>query len=369
MPQTTRYWLPSTGNYAAVQAPAAGISVITADTDIYVADYEYGAWVANFEQAVHACLRAINATPSGHAMLVEMENIRTQNAAKAVTIVAHPRSNNASAGNGLSSQLTFVQEIKGGGAMGVATNAALTLAATAAGQGASAATTGAWLAGVINNTPRYSIFGRPGHSGSDYKAWMQSLRDVANAWLRWSGRDVGYFNQEMYGGGPVTPQAYDIGITGAQVQQWMGGAPLSGIVADAGKRLHAILSTIVALYPHGVAGPGVGSAVRFCADPDSEMNQERPPAIGLAHELIHAYWSLKGMQPGDEFAGPDSTTILFEYRCVGIGPWDEVAPSENSIRAQWVSHAYATMANGDPLYARNHRDPGKRIAYEPNAHL
>lgn len=82
---------------------------------------------------------------------------------------------------------------------------------------------------------------------------------------------------------------------------------------------------------------------------------DRPPAIGLAHELCHAYHNVRGDQPGRDFN--DATTTLFELISVGLGPWANIAVSENAIRAQWPPHGFAN----DDL---NLRQVPRRTIYE-----
>jgi hypothetical protein len=57
----------------------------------------------------------------------------------------------------------------------------------------------------------------------------------------------------------------------------------------------------------------------------------RPPYIGLAHELVHAYHDIMGDQTGHDIGTP--TRALYEYLCIGLGDWAGAAFTENSIRA------------------------------------
>jgi hypothetical protein len=93
------------------------------------------------------------------------------------------------------------------------------------------------------------------------------------------------------------------------------------------------LSTISTLDSYSPRGRGSGSNINFCNRKSFDLNNRRPPAIGLAHELIHAYYSFLGLQCGRDL---DYTTPLFEFKCVGLGrPWSDLSVSENSVRAQW----------------------------------
>jgi hypothetical protein len=92
------------------------------------------------------------------------------------------------------------------------------------------------------------------------------------------------------------------------------------------------LMAVVALEREFTAGNGCPSSVRFNVL-KTEMNQSRPAAIGLGHEMIHAYWAANGRQLGYELYTP--STLLFEMKCVGLGPWADSDISENRLRSQW----------------------------------
>lgn len=98
----------------------------------------------------------------------------------------------------------------------------------------------------------------------------------------------------------------------------------------------------------GTPGAGTDSTVYF--DPDTkkigdEPWETRPPAIGLAHELIHAEQAGKGLQKpgtGDNDSKPDPTdptktaqTNQREAEAAGIPPYDKYKYNENKIRKEW----------------------------------
>lgn len=115
------------------------------------------------------------------------------------------------------------------------------------------------------------------------------------------------------------------------------------------------LSTIATLDSCSPRGRGSGSNINFCNRKTYDLNNIRPPAIGLAHELIHAYYSFRGSQCGRDM---DYTTPLFEFKCVGLGrPWSDLAVSENAIRNQWSA---VVVPKAD---AMNHRQVLRRNAY------
>ncbi len=102
------------------------------------------------------------------------------------------------------------------------------------------------------------------------------------------------------------------------------------------------------MLPDGKPGKGSASTVEF--NParksiGSEAWETRPPAIGLAHELIHAAHNAIGTNNRTQAnndsrpdpADPSKTaqTRSEEVRTVGLAPFDKESYSENSIRNEW----------------------------------
>ena len=96
--------------------------------------------------------------------------------------------------------------------------------------------------------------------------------------------------------------------------------------------------------------PGAGSDSTVSYNPDrksigTEDWETRPPAIGLAHELVHAEQAGKGMmKPGtddnDGKADPTDPTKKAqtnkrELEAVGVPPYDKYPYNENKIREEW----------------------------------
>ncbi|MEQ1830439.1 MAG: M91 family zinc metallopeptidase [Pirellula sp.] len=84
-------------------------------------------------------------------------------------------------------------------------------------------------------------------------------------------------------------------------------------------------------------GSGLSPTVNFnplgemhCAD-DPAMNK-RPPAIGLAHELIHALHTMTGVNQGDNKTG---NAKLEEIITTGFPPYNFEEFSDNKLRSQW----------------------------------
>jgi type VI secretion system secreted protein VgrG len=100
--------------------------------------------------------------------------------------------------------------------------------------------------------------------------------------------------------------------------------------------------------PDGRPGSGSNSTVVFNPDRTKIGNEPwetRPPAIGLAHELVHASHAANGtldVKPENNDSRPDPAdpTKLAqekheEVRTVGVHPYDNEPFSENSIRDEW----------------------------------
>ncbi len=113
---------------------------------------------------------------------------------------------------------------------------------------------------------------------------------------------------------------------------------------------HVANSIVMTLYYCSDNGPGsnvgVGFKKAYVKSFDGEayddpLIKERPSAIGLAHELIHAYYSVKGKQPSRP------SYILDDLICIGLGPWINEAITENKIRAEWNFQAYHMVPETD----------------------
>jgi hypothetical protein len=125
-------------------------------------------------------------------------------------------------------------------------------------------------------------------------------------------------------------------VTAQMIQDWIGGvavfpAPLAGQAAeDAAVVLGTVLRT------GATANPGCHSGVRWSVrsiqfTDTNGVVQPRPPYIALGHELIHAFHNISGNQAGHEIG--TYSRVLYEYDCVGLGPWAGGAHTENGLRA------------------------------------
>jgi len=98
----------------------------------------------------------------------------------------------------------------------------------------------------------------------------------------------------------------------------------------------------------GKAGPGTDSTVYFNPDRDTIGTQKwekRPPAVGLAHELVHSEQAVngttkKGQAANDAKKDPSdpkktATTEVYELETAGIPPHDKYPYNENKFRSEW----------------------------------
>lgn len=97
--------------------------------------------------------------------------------------------------------------------------------------------------------------------------------------------------------------------------------------------LDVLRDNIIALfYKYSPPGKPADVMVDFNTILWGEHNLiSRPDAVGLAHELIHAWYAIQGKQP----CRSDTDVVLTEMACVGLGPWEDSEISDNRIRSEW----------------------------------
>lgn len=286
-----------------------------------------------FLQYTHYCLNYINATPAGQVLL---NAVRT--AAQPTYIGPSPVHNQTT---GMSRCFVARMVIDNNMNIGVNERAQLIqiLEQTSGAQGINAFN---WLANQINQMPLYSMY-------EQSNAYPPTFLTT--------------------GGAPVAAgdlqQWFNTGSNCNLVNNLTAAAPIQGVPL-----LNFVRNAvIVLLYANSPASPGSGNNIDFDVRDWSQNNfgedqtqntmADRPPAIGLAHELIHAYHNGRGDQPGVEFGG--YSTTLFELLCVGMGPWAGYAVTENAIRNAWPPVGVWPAA-GDPL---NNRAVAQRTIYVP----
>lgn len=304
-------------------------ALVTADDDLMLR-------LEGFLQYAHYCLTYINGTAVGLTLLNALRN-------GASTTHVEPTYwyNQAS---GMSK--CFVAEMVIDKAMDIsATQRAqliqiLQQTATEQGANAQGLTAFQWLANRINQMPLYSNY--------------EQSDDYPPAFLNNNGAAV----------------------DAAGLQQWFNTGSICDFVANLGPPIHNVErldfiknAVVILLHAKSPAGRGGSSVINFDVRDWSQNTSgrpqwintmaDRPPAIGLAHELIHAYHNMRGDQPGRE--KDHFSTTLFELLCVGVGPWATYPVTENAIRQAWPPVVVWPPA-GDLL---NNRAFPQRTVYDP----
>lgn len=276
MPQ---YWTPLGG----LQLAPAGIGIV--DDPMY----------PNFFAQTAAALVTLNSQPVGAALIAGLIAKRAQN--KYLSIKP-PRNGGdaceAQSLNGDAARTLVTQAIGSGGYQDVIN--ALKLAMNSSGHQRD----WAWLAGQLNAIPRYVLAGAVAGGAGNY------------------------------------------GILPGDVQNWIEGArPLLNPYPDQDKKfLWNAIQLFLRTHNFQVAGAGGNSVVYWHpTKPSTTLSNGamnvRPPYVSLGHELIHAYHNAHGTQLSWSEDSTHSSTVLFEYMCVGLGPFAGApTPTENGIRAE-----------------------------------
>ncbi len=105
------------------------------------------------------------------------------------------------------------------------------------------------------------------------------------------------------------------------------------------EKIHTIKDDLIRILRPWL-DPGQGTPCKVKFNPVSEYSCEldksgtrRPAAIGLAHELIHAWRNVRGLRYFEDAtrAGIDDDEVM----TTGFPPYENEALSENLFRAQW----------------------------------
>jgi len=339
---TFEFWSPATNNYS---LGATSFRVLTNNEHWHNAEMEAVPFPAGFRADISAALTYLNATPTGQHILNGITLT-----GRTVTFQPSSVGNSVAFGNEQALNRVALELLTGDRRPG----AQVTNALNAAGINAAAQAT--WLHLAILQSPEWALDRMPG-SNNGFFAMMQSARLRMNTYLLWSDTNEGYFsNQSWFRNWGIGP--YTNSIRRQEVTQWLAGQANALARLSDRERNHAYLATIAALRPHATANVGSDCNVAWDNNQHSVSNLARPPAIGLGHELVHAFYSCRGEQCGRDVG--HYSTVLFEYQCVGLGPWDEDFPSENSLRHEWPG-ILGQIPLGDTL---NRRTPPKRIQYD-----
>jgi len=301
------------------------------DDNLVTADNDLMRHLEGFLEYTHYCLNYIYATAAGQNLLNALRG------AARTTFIIPSNLHNQTGGMSMCFVADMVLNLNMNMSATQRTQLIQILEQTAGVQGLNAFQ---WLANQINQMPLYSMY----EQANAYPPAFLNNNQVAIAagdlqqWFN-TGSNCNLVNQLR-----LAPPIQNV--------------PLLNFVKNA---------VITLLYANSPAGGGSTSTVSFDVRDWSQNNvgedqtantlNDRPPAIGLAHELIHSYHNVRGDQPGSDF-GTYSTT-LFELLCVGMGPWAAYPVTENAIRAAWPP-ANVWPPNGDAL---NNRAAAPRTVY------
>ncbi|WP_437900902.1 hypothetical protein [Sorangium sp. So ce124] len=161
-------------------------------------------------------------------------------------------------------------------------------------------------------------------------------------------------------------------MTGRNLMNWLSDGGFSAFDANVRTfarvfegitvRQYFLLALNIILYPVAPPGAGASAGVKFHVinENDNVLGSAgfRPPAVGLAHELMHAMHYGRGTSPGFEIN--DFTTTAAELLFAGIGPFATQPITENAIRAQWNTIPVGNLHPSNVWAA-----PAQRLIYEP----
>lgn len=137
---------------------------------------------------------------------------------------------------------------------------------------------------------------------------------------------------------------------------------LNTVVEGINVREFFLLALNIILYPNVPAGAGTGAGIKFNVrnEEDNVLGSPgfRPPAVGLAHELMHAMHYGRGTSPG--FDINHYTTTAAELLFAGIAPFAGEPITENAIRGQW-GNIPANALDASNVWGA----PAPRAVYEP----
>ena len=224
------------------------------------------------------------------------------------------------------------------------------------------------IARNVRSTPLWSLDARPGHTDLAQLSWSQlvlqrkvtsyaqSLRDrLYRKAFQWDSNE-GYSEDQHY---VSTKHGSTRGIyvTRDEIQNWLVGYTGLPRRLSQEEQRHVANVTMATIYKHAATGTGSAGSIDWRHQASYDLNALRPPAIGLAHELIHAYYASQGRNPGSHDSPP--SVVLFEYICVGLGPFSTYNINENKLRSQWPT----THGNIPLVDVQNRKNPPQRVSY------
>jgi Effector protein len=250
----------------------------------------------NFYNQVSAALQSINAHAVGQALITGIIQRRTQNQ-KYMSIKPPRNGGDANEAQSLGGDDARTALAK---AIGSDDYAAAVEIVRVALNGSGHQNDYNWLATQLNAVPRYTLQGNVAAGAGNYGILALDVE-------RWLQRDRPLFNPFRDPELAFIQNALQVVVAGLNRQ-----APGSGS------------HSVVFWNPTKTTGTLSTGAPN-----------QRPAFVGLAHEMIHAYHNLHGTQLSWSEDSSHSSTVLYEYMCVGLGPWAAAAtPTENAIRTE-----------------------------------
>ena len=356
MPQIIRYWRPN----GALHDTAPGIRILAGDTNFDgILEYPEGSgqmgYPYSFAAYAQANLNYLYATPAGRRILNHMVYSNSVCIALGTRGCSVQATDPIAAMNRVAHELVLNTRVPG-----PATRSAFRLRYGHP-NGARVQAACADFATRLNGQSLWDLDRRPGFAGG----WRSLIQRGFDRAVSAAGEVTTMARPDITAGHPslFAPQTSGLDITGPEVQEWIMNGRRPPRLALFPRMLRQLrCATIVGLSPlerMGTRGGGCQSTVRFAIDPHQEVNLERPPAIGLGHELIHAFFSMLGQQPGHQDT-ESPAGVLYEFKCIGIGPWEGAEISENALRRQWH---HALNRHGATMDAANRRTVTERVRY------
>lgn len=280
------------------------------------------------------CLDLIDGTPSGHPLMQQLGN------GPRLVIVSPSPVGNQTGGVGLNRLASTVvafalnnEAIDGAAIDTMVTQHYPGLATQPARYAA--------LAADLNNMPLYTLF--------ETQAAFAPAFLAGNFTYNGAALDGPMLQNWLTGGDALFPA-----FLRANPAPAVNGVPLRDFL---------LMALIIQLYGQSPAGPGAPPRVYFDVNQgginDPANAGFRPPAIGLAHELMHALHYTGGTAPGRDL-GHFSTTAA-ELLFVGLGAFAGQPVSENTVRNEWhIVNPGAPDSNHWPA-------PAPRLIYDDPA--
>ena len=133
-----------------------------------------------------------------------------------------------------------------------------------------------------------------------------------------------------------------LGQAGANHNEWPTTVRIVPAASQPAKKFGGLLptrnytgnnQTLPARADNASNGEGSWSAVRYNPKKTETPDGERPPWVGLGHELTHAMRNAEGTSVSSSGGGEDGRRIS-EHRATGIGDYSNEPLSENGIRQE-----------------------------------